>query len=240
MKILAIDSSAASASVSIVTDGKITAESYINTKLTHSTTLMPMIVSMLKCSEESLSAIDYFAVSAGPGSFTGLRIGVATIKGIAMAEDKPCAAVSTLEATAYNFTGTNGIICAVMDARCSQFYNGIFKAENGSITRLCADRAISCDDLAADLINNYAGKNIILAGDGGSLAYSLISPKISNIEKAPEHLLFQRASGVAFAAEGLISNGNTVTAAQLVPTYLRLPQAQRELKKRQAAENSLK
>ncbi|HHZ06464.1 MAG TPA: tRNA (adenosine(37)-N6)-threonylcarbamoyltransferase complex dimerization subunit type 1 TsaB [Clostridiales bacterium] len=234
MKILAIDSSATSAGVALVQDEKIIGESYINTRLTHSSTLMPMIVSMMKCTEESISDIDYYAVSVGPGSFTGLRIGVATVKGMAMADNKQCVPVSTLEAIAYNYLGTDAVVCAVMDARCNQFYNAIFKTSGTQVTRLCEDRALSYNDLAEDLLNNYRDTNIVLVGDGGSLAYKLLSPNVRNITVAPSHLLFQKASGVAAVASKLIAHNKTVTPATLIPSYLRLPQAERELKKKLA------
>lgn len=230
MKILALDSSAVTASVAIVDDEKIIGESFVNAKLTHSTTLMPMVVSLLECTQTKLSEIDYFAVSSGPGSFTGLRIGIAAIKGMAMAEEKPCVGVSTLEAMAYNLLIKNAIVCSVMDARCSQFYNAIFEVKNGIVKRCCEDRALSVEELKNDLLKNYINKDIILVGDGAKIAYSIYKDNIDNVKIAPELLRYQHASGVAYSAKKKISKDEILSANDLLPTYLRLPQAQRELK----------
>lgn len=232
MKILAIDSSATAASVCLNDNGKILAESFMNTKHTHSTTLMPMLTSILKCTGETLNNVDVFAVSSGPGSFTGLRIGVAAVKGMAMAENKMCASVSALEAMAYNFSDSNALVCAVMDARCNQFYNAVFRCNNGNVIRLCDDRALSDEELFADLQNNYNNEEIILVGDGALLAKKLLGDKLPNLKTAPPHLMYQRASGVAAVALKLAEENKLCTASQLLPTYLRLPQAQRELRKK--------
>ena len=135
MIILAIDTSASPVSAAVLRDGFLVGEFFLNTKTTHSQTLMPMVESILSLSGIGLSDIDVFAVNAGPGSFTGVRIGVASIKGMTLAQEKPCAAVSTLAAMAYGLPYTNGIVCAVMDARCSQVYNALFRLKNGSLLR---------------------------------------------------------------------------------------------------------
>ncbi|MGN0550219.1 MAG: tRNA (adenosine(37)-N6)-threonylcarbamoyltransferase complex dimerization subunit type 1 TsaB [Acutalibacteraceae bacterium] len=237
MKILAIDSTASPASAALLEDDKILGEFFINTSLTHSVTLMPMCEALLKNTSTDINDIDLFAVNAGPGSFTGVRIGVSAVKGMAWNTNKPCASVSTLYSAALNLKNINCIACAVMDARCRQFYNALFKCEeNGKVTRLCNDRAISFEELAADL-KKYSDSRIILTGDGSDLAYSLLSPLVNNIEAAPEHLKYQRASGTAFAAKEMLINNDTLSAKELMPIYLRLPQAERELKKRQG-ENS--
>lgn len=217
--ILGIDSSAISAGCALVEGDKIVAESFLNTRHTHSETLLPMISGMLKSAGATLSDVEKIAVSAGPGSFTGLRIGVSTAKGLADAAHKPCAAVSTLEAIAYNFTGVDGIVCACMDARRNQVYNALFSSENGVITRLCEDRAISAEELSKEL-SALDGK-VILAGDGAELINSLTESRYS---LAPPNLRFQRGSGVCFAAR----NAPEIAPAALMPTYLRLPQAERE------------
>ncbi len=217
--VLGIDSSAVSAGCALVESGKIVAETFLNTSHTHSQTLLPMISAMLKNAGVRLADIDKIAVSAGPGSFTGLRIGVSTAKGLADASGKPCVSVSALEAVAYNFLGTNGIICACMDARRKQFYNALFKSENGVITRLCEDRAKGYEELSEEL-NGLEGK-VILAGDGAELMHSLTNGRYtlsSPLER------YQRGSGVCFAAEKLPE----IAPAALMPTYLRLPQAERE------------
>ena len=217
--ILGIDSSAISAGCALVEDGKLIAEQFLNTRHTHSETLMPMISGVLRTAGAALSDVDKIAVSAGPGSFTGLRIGISTAKGLCDAAHLPCTAVSTLEAIAYNFVQIDGIICACMDARRKQVYNALFKSENGVITRLCEDRAIAAADLDAEL--SALDDKVILAGDGAELMHELTESKYS---LAPPVLRFQRGSGVCFAAE----NAPEIAPAALMPKYLRLPQAERE------------
>lgn len=228
MKILAFDSSAVSASVALTEDGKLLGETYLNTGLTHSTTLMPMAEELLKVSDSALGEIDAFAVSVGPGSFTGLRIAVSSVKGIAAALNKKCIAVSTLEAMAYNLPPIGAYtICAVMDARCKQFYNALFRVENGEIIRLCDDRAIMVDKLS-DELNDIDGE-VMIVGDGANLAYSLIAESNKNVQLSPQALRFQKASSVAAAAIKKYNNDEVVSAAALMPSYLRLSQAEREL-----------
>lgn len=217
--ILGIDSSAISAGCALVEGDKIVAEQFLNTRHTHSETLLPMISGMLKSAGVELSDMEKIAVSAGPGSFTGLRIGISTVKGLADAAHKPCVSVSTLEAIAYNFIGTDGIICACMDARRKQVYNALFRSENGVITRLCEDRAISAADLSEEL-SGFSGK-VIFAGDGAELMHAFNEEKYAI---APPLMRYQRGSGVCFAAR----NVPEIAPAALMPTYLRLPQAERE------------
>lgn len=217
--VLGIDSSAVSAGCALAEGEKIIAEQFLNTRHTHSETLLPMISGMLKYAGVGLSDVDKIAVSAGPGSFTGLRIGISTVKGLADAAHKPCVSVSTLEATAYNFLQIDGVICACMDARRKQVYNALFKSENGVITRLCGDRAISAADLSAELAQ--LGGKVILAGDGAELMHGFTEEKYA---LAPPALRFQRGSGVCFAAQ----NAPDTAPAALMPSYLRLPQAERE------------
>ncbi len=235
MRILAIDSSATAASAALVDDGKVLGEFYINTSLTHSQTLMPMIDNVLNCTRTDLDSVDLFAVSAGPGSFTGIRIGVASIKGLAMAQNKPCVGVSTLEAMAHNLEHLECTVCAVMDARCGQVYNAIFKAHAGSLERITPDRALSIDDLAQEC-ENYS-KPLFLVGDGAKLCYNNEKFKNGNAILPPEPLIYQRACGVAKSALTAYEHGGAVTPAALMPIYLRLPQAERELKKRLKGEN---
>lgn len=226
MTILAVDSSASPCSAALVQDKKILSSFFSNTALTHSRTLVPMLDAVLRNTDSDLSRVDALAVSVGPGSFTGVRIGVAAVKGLAMQDNIPCVAVSTLEAMAYNFIGFDCIVCAVMDARRSQVYNGIFSVVNGSVERLCEDRALSIGDLAEDL-KTYDG-NIVIVGDGAELCYNSFKEILPNVTLAPEHLRYQNAVGVAMAAEGK----DHISAEELMPSYLRLPQAERELKKR--------
>ena len=224
MRILAVDTSAVCASVGVTEDGKILSESSINTGLTHSRTLMPMIDSTLKNGEIDLDSIDYFACSVGPGSFTGIRIGVAAIKGLADGLKKKCIPVSTLEALAYNLQGRCCTAVSVMDARCNQVYCGIFLVDGEEITRLTEDMALKIDELEK-MLPDY--ENVVFVGDGARLCHGKLGYEI-----APAGQLYQRGSSVAFAAEKSFSEEKTVTAAELMPAYLRLPQAERELKAR--------
>ena len=224
MRILAVDTSAVCASVGVTEDGKILSESSINTGLTHSRTLMPMIDSTLKNGEIDLDSIDYFACSVGPGSFTGIRIGVAAIKGLADGLKKKCIPVSTLEALAYNLQGRCCTAVSVMDSRCNQVYCGIFLVEGEKVTRLTEDMALKIDELEK-MLPDY--ENVVFVGDGARLCHSKLGYEI-----APAGQLYQRGSSVAFAAEKSFSEEKTVTAAELMPAYLRLPQAERELKAR--------
>ncbi len=229
MKILAIDSSAGAASVAVTEDKKILSECYINKGLTHSQTLIPMVDFALKNAGMKTQDIDVFAVTNGPGSFTGVRIGVAAIKGLAMGADKPCLGVSTLEAMANSLRLWDDFtICCVMDARCSQFYTANFYCENGILTRLTPDRAISSEELIGEL-ECIDGK-IVITGDGAELLYNKVKDTIPETVLAPENLRWQRAYGAAvLAAE---NKENFVLGEKLEVSYLRLPQAERELKKK--------
>ncbi len=227
--ILGIDSSAITAGCALYDSGKVIAEQFLNTKHTHSQTLLPMVEDMLRCSEVSLSDVDVIAVTAGPGSFTGLRIGIASVKGMAMGAGKRCVSISTLEAIAYNFVGTDGIICCAMDARCGQVYNALFRSEGGVITRLCEDRAIKAVDLYEEL--KKLDENVILAGDGAEILHKATEQSFT---LAPLALRYQRGLGVCLAAEGK----DTIDAAALMPSYLRLPQAERERLEREKNETT--
>lgn len=234
MLILALDSSAAPASAALLEDGKILSEFYINTKQTHSQTLMPMVESVLKLTNKTLDDVTCMAVSAGPGSFTGVRIGVSCVKGLSMTRNIPCAGVSTLRAMAENARQLTGIVCAVMDARCGQVYNALFRAESGKLTRLCDDRALPIAELLEEC-KTFTEK-IYLVGDGAELCYKTFAA--IRAELLPPQLRFQRASGVAMAAQEMVENGQTVTPDALMPIYLRLPQAERELKAKNAQKNN--
>lgn len=231
MTILAVDTSAKAASVCFAREDKIIGEFFIDTSLTHSQTLMPMIEQLAVNAQVSLDALDAIAVNAGPGSFTGVRIGVAAVKGLAFARNLPCVAVSTLQSMAYNALGTNGIVCAVMDARCSQVYNALFRVRNGEIERLCEDRALALSDLHSDL-KQYAEEPVMLIGDGAEISYAFLRDSLSNVVLAPNNIRIQKASSTALAAFERIREGKLLTDEQLMPVYLRLPQAQRELNKR--------
>ena len=225
MKILSVDSSSVTASVAITENGKILSEKIINNGLTHSQTLMPMVESAINDSGVSINDIDLFAITHGPGSFTGVRIGIASVKGMADALGKQCVAVSTLEAIAEPLKNEDVIACAVMDARCNQVYTAIFNSGD----RLCEDKAVLIDELGEEL-KRY-DKKIVFIGDGSVLCYEKLCENIQKCEVADERIRYVHGSSVGFVAEGKIKNGEEpINSANLVPFYLRLPQAERELK----------
>lgn len=234
MRILAFDSTATAASVAICDDGRVLTEFFVNAGLTHSRTLVPMLDAALKNTDSELKSIDALAISNGPGSFTGVRIGVAVAKGIAFAENLPCYEISTLEAMAYNLVLTDCLVCSVMDARCSQVYNGLFEIKYGEVVRLCDDRALAISDLKAELTEKFSDKRIILVGDGAELCFKEFIDTNLSVELAPAALRFQKASSVAEAAFYKIKNGvKPKEAGEFLPAYLRLSQAERELKKKE-------
>lgn len=226
MKILALETSAVAASVALCEDEALIAQSFQRTGLTHSATLMPMLEDMLNNSGITLKEIDLIAVAAGPGSFTGLRIGVSAAKGLAWPLGKPCAGVSTLEAMAWQMTGMNGVVCASMDARRQQVYNALFDLQDGKPVRLTPDRAISLEDLSAELAK--IEKKQILVGDGAQLCYNVFQSKGYPVQMPPAHLQFQSAWGVARSALEQARAGQLTDAAGLIPNYHRLSQAERE------------
>lgn len=235
MKILAIDSSAVSASCCVWEDGKLLAQSAVNTKLTHSQTLLPMVRDMLQNACLTLPQMDLLAVAAGPGSFTGVRIGVAAVKGLALPGDKPCAGVSTLAAIAQNAGGLpfDGVVCAAMDARCQQVYTALFECRGGALSRLTPDEALPLSELQNRLTE--IKKSVFLVGDGAELCYTQMKEAVFGLTLSPPHLRYQSACGVAAEAAGMAARGETVSGERLLPRYLRLPQAERELRARQAA-----
>ncbi len=230
MNILAIDSSAKAASAAVVSEEAVLASFHLDVKLTHSQTLMPMCQQVLACAGLTMEDIHGIAVSKGPGSFTGLRIGMAAVKGLAFAKNLPCVGVSTLKSLAYNLQGFEGIACAVMDARRNQVYNALFALRDGAVSRLCEDRAISVEELKAEL----AGFNqpVFLVGDGAQLCLRAM-PELPRLRLAPLAVRTARAASVGVAALPDFLSGNTVDAETLMPAYLRLPQAQRELLERE-------
>ena len=230
MLILAFESSARAASVALVEDGRLISQYSQCSGLTHSRTLLPMAEDMLKNAELSLDKVDLFAVAHGPGSFTGIRIGVSTVKGLAWAADKPCVGVSTLVAMAWHGLAAGGLVCPVMDARRSQVYNALFQVENGRPVRLCEDRPIALSQLAEELRTLNAPAFLI--GDGAELAEKYLREQAIPCTVAPENLRWQSAWGVAMAAMDK-TPGN---ADALLPVYLRLSQAERERQERLARE----
>lgn len=228
MKILAVDTSAKAASAAVVQDGKLMSENFMNTGLTHSQTLMPTVKTVLDEAGININEIDFFAINNGPGSFTGVRIGVAAIKGMAQPTGKKCVEVSTLESLAYNLLGINCTAVACMDARCAQVYTAAFDCGE-TVERLTDDEATAIKDMEEKL-KTYE-KPIIFVGDGAQLCYNYYKEKL-DCTLASELLRYERASSTAFAAMKKIEKGDTVTAEKLMPMYLRLPQAERELKKK--------
>ena len=226
MRILAFETSAKAGSVALLENGTLLAENYCNTGLTHSQTLMVMAQDLLKSCDLKASDVEAIAVAAGPGSFTGVRIGVAAAKGFAWGADIPCCGVSTLEAMATGLGVYEGFVLPVMDARRSQVYNAIFKAEKGVLTRVTEDRAISLADLAEE-VKNFE-KPIFLVGDGATLCYNTLRDTVKELILPPEHRLHQRAVGVALVAEAALQAGAPCQGGTLIPNYLRLSQAERE------------
>ena len=226
MLTLAFETSAKAASVALMENGKLLGESYQNTGLTHSQTLMVMAEDLLKQCGKTVSDVTAVAVAEGPGSFTGVRIGVAAAKGFAWGRQLPCYGVSTLEAMAVSLGVYEGHVCACMDARRSQVYNALFLVDNGIAARFSEDRAIALADLKTEL--EHIDGPIYLVGDGSLLTYKTLSGEIPNLILPPEHRMHQRAVGVAILAERSQSAGEAGNGNALTPNYLRLSQAERE------------
>jgi len=235
VKILALETSAVTASVAVAEDEKLLAQSFQNSGLTHSATLMPMVTDLLKNTGISMKEIDVIAVAAGPGSFTGIRIGVAAAKGLAWPEDKLCAPCSTLESMAWQCAHMDGEICVAMDARRKQVYNARFTAKDGVIIRLSEDRAIGVDELVNEV--KHTGKPQILVGDGAQLCYNAFKSAGIPAVMMPPHLVYQTAWGVACAALELARQDKLIPAGQMAPEYHRLSQAERERNERLSQES---
>ncbi|MBQ9116890.1 MAG: tRNA (adenosine(37)-N6)-threonylcarbamoyltransferase complex dimerization subunit type 1 TsaB [Clostridia bacterium] len=236
MKILAIDTTAKTAAIA-VTDGKrLLASVTLNTPSTHSVTVLPMVEKLLSEAGMTVSDVDLFACSAGPGSFTGVRIGVSLLKGLAFGTDKPCVGVSSLYALAHNATLADGIICPVMDARRNQLYNALFRCEFGRLTRLTEDRLITADELKKELMR--IDLPVRFVGDGCAIAERQIisaSDTYGRLSVVPELYRWQNGYSVAMAALekyqlALDENADMreFTASSLSPVYLRASQAERE------------
>jgi len=222
--ILGLESSAKAASVALCRDGELIAQYSQCSGLTHSRTLLPMVEDILKNTETKLSEVDAVAVARGPGSFTGIRIGVAAVKGLCWGAEKPATGVSTLAAMAWNgvAAGEGTLVCCCMDARRQQVYNAIFEIKDAKPERLVPDRAISVEELAKEL--EKCEKRVFLVGDGAKLCYNRLGELGVACTIAPEPILHQNAYGVCRAAE----SETAAPAAELLPVYLRLSQAERE------------
>lgn len=227
MRILALDSSGLVASVAVVEDDKLLAEYTVNYKKTHSQTLLPMLDEIGKMIELDLSAVDAIAVACGPGSFTGLRIGSATAKGLGLALDKPLISVPTVDALAYNLYGTDKLVCPIMDARRSQVYTGVYEFEDRILHVLKPQMAISVEELTSLL--NEMGREVIFLGDGVPVYQEVIDRLIKvPCHYAPAHVNKQRAAAVAALGELYMKMGKIEDARDHQPNYLRLSQAERE------------
>lgn len=224
MKILAFDSTSLTASVAVTEDEHLLGQITLNNGNTHSETLLPMAEQLFRMLSISALDVDLFACSAGPGSFTGVRIGAATVKGLAFGSSKPCVGVSTLEALAYNMRGYKGIICPVMNARRSQVYTAIFESDGKEIKRISEDMAIAASEL--DIKLSELGKDVYLVGDGIDVALSnFVKTSVCN---TPEEARYQSAYSVSQVALKEYKEGRSVSDRELVATYLRLSQAERE------------
>lgn len=232
MKLLAIESSAKAASCAVLEDGVPLACTWQSTGLTHSRTLLPMAADLLRNSGLALEDMDAIALAAGPGSFTGLRIGAAAVKGLAWGTGKPCIPVSTLEAMAWPLAHLEGVVVCAMDARRQQIYNAVFRSGGGELIRLREDRAVSPEEAAADLADLEGPLTIV--GDGARLCCDFLTQRGISCRLAPAHLLLQSAVGVGMAA-GRSWPGGAVSAQELAPVYLRLSQAERERLAREQA-----
>lgn len=231
MKILAIDSSAAVASVAILTDEAVLAEYSTDYKKTHSQTLLPMIDEVLRMTETEPAEIDAIAIAAGPGSFTGLRIGAATVKGLAMVWNVPIVPVSTVAGLACNLAGTDASVCPLMDARRRQVYTGIYGFEGTTIVEYMPDACMTIEETMEKV--NAMGRKVIFLGDGVDVyADRLASMVTVPYSVAPIHLRKQSAASVGWLGLSYASQGKTVSAEAFVPTYLRVSQAEREREER--------
>ena len=231
MKILSLETSAKTASAAITEEGRILAEVSVTAGLTHSQTLLPAVEALLRTAQLSLTDMDLFAVSRGPGSFTGIRIRIGAQKGMAQGTGKPCLGVSTLEGIAANFWGLAGVVCPVMDARCGQVYAALFEGCPEGLSRLWPDDALPVRELGEKLA--ALGRPAILTGDGAELCFRELSAALPGLTLAPPQLRLQRAACVGLAAEQALRKGvSPISAAELMPEYLRLPQAERELNKK--------
>ena len=235
--LLAVESSAGPASCAVLRcengHEQIICTACVNNHLTHSQTLLPMIHDMLKNAAMSITDISHLAVAVGPGSFTGVRIGVAAVKGLAFPNNLPCVPVSTLAGIAHRFEGFpyTGLILTAMDARCQQVYTALFSSENGCLARLTPDEALPIEEVKARLLSET--RPIVVIGDGAELCYTALKDSIPSLVLAPVGLRYQNAVGIAREALRMVDTDMTVSGEELLPAYLRLPQAERELRAKQ-------
>ena len=228
MLILALDSTAQVGSAALCEEDTLIAEFTLNTGHTHSETLLPMVESVLKIAGYTVDDVDLFVCTAGPGSFTGVRIGAATVKGMAFGKGKPCIGVSTPEVLAYNGEALEGILCPAMNARRQQVYNALFDSDGRTVTRLCEDRALAITDLGTELKEAYPDRPVYLMGDGAQLVYDALAEDLGErLKMLPERLLHQSGYHTAQAGLRLYRAGVSTTDTELMPVYLRPSQAER-------------
>lgn len=227
--LLSIESSASAASAALFADGRLIAECFLDIGLIHSRTLMPLVESLLRMAGKKANELSHIAVAQGPGSFTGLRIGMAGAMGMAEALQIPCIGISTLEGCARQLAVQDGILCPVLDARRGQVYNALFSAGGGAFERITEDRMLSIEELALE-IESFSNKLVFLVGDGAELCYNSLIQH-SFVRLAPAHMRQQRASGTALAAISRLAEPGFVPPPA-APVYLRLCQAERELRQR--------
>lgn len=229
MKILGVDSSGLTASAAVFVDGNIVAVNSVNNNKTHSQTLLPMIELVIKQAELDVKELDAIAVAEGPGSFTGLRIGAATVKGLALAINKPVIPVSTLMGLAYNYAGTDKLVCPIMDARRGQVYTGTYSFEKDNINEIHAPEAVVMEDVITRLMKEHSGETVIFLGDGVKVHEEKIRESMgTQAVFAPVHHRLQNAASIAVLGAKLYEEGKPVTGAEFEPVYLRLSQAERE------------
>ncbi len=226
MKLLSIDASGKTAACSVTENGELLAKRFCASGLTHSQTLLPMISEMLSEAKIDIEQIDELALTIGPGSFTGLRIGAATVMGLA--GNRKCRCVSTLSAIAHNFTNENAIVIPALDARRSQVYTATFRCENGVVTRLEDDNAQSVEDTAKKIVKYAENNTVFIAGDGAYLFNDILN-EVKNVVFAKDELLYPQGASIAKAAENI----KPIEAKDIKLSYLRLSQAERELKEKQ-------
>ncbi len=236
MKILAVDSSGLVASVAVVMDDNLLGEFTMNYKKTHSQTLLPMLDELADMIELDLNTLDAIAVAGGPGSFTGLRIGSATVKGLALALDKPVIQIPTVDALAYNLCGHRDLVCPLMDARRNQTYTGLYQFDGNQMQVIKEQCAVEISAIVAEI--NNIGKPVVFLGDGVAVFRDYIAEHCKiGYTFAPAHLNKQRAGAVAALAEEYYKQGKIMDAAEHKPEYLRLSQAERErMEKEHAAD----
>ena len=237
MKILAIDSSGLVATIAILEEDNMLAEYTLNYKKTHSQTLLPMLDEIVRRMDFDINTIDAIAVAAGPGSFTGLRIGSATAKGLGLALDKPIIPVPTVDGIAYNMCGTSGVICPLMDARRNQTYTGLYTFDGDQMKCIFGQKAVMLGEIIDEI--NQLGRKVIFLGDGVPVFKSYIEEHIQvPYSYAPIHLNQQRAGALGALALQYYHEGKYESAAEHQPDYLRLSQAERELAARKGQEKA--